>query len=70
MIRPHRIDDDAPTADAAEILGLTTETVKKYCQRGVLSARKFGSSWMVLRSDIDRYRANRRPPGRPKSQEN
>lgn len=65
MSTSHHIDDYCDTAEAATVLGLSTETVKKYCQRRKLLSRKFGSSWLVLRADISRYQAERRPVGRP-----
>lgn len=57
------------TRQAAAMLGLSAETIKKYCQKRRFRARKIGSSWLVLLADVTRYQAERRPVGRPISPE-
>jgi excisionase family DNA binding protein len=58
------------TAEAAALLGLETETVKRYCnmtpQR--IHGEKFGNGWMIPESAIKDYqRQNRDSRGRPRN---
>jgi excisionase family DNA binding protein len=59
-------DDYLPTADVAAALGLGTDTVKIYCQKGILRAIKLGSQWLIEKSEIKRYKRDRKTVGRPK----
>lgn len=59
-------DDYLPTSDVAEALGLGTDTVKIYCQKGILKGIKIGSQWLVDKTEIKRYKRDRKTVGRPK----
>jgi excisionase family DNA binding protein len=51
---------------AAAVLGLTVDYVRKLCNSGKLRCRKFGIVWIITRADLDRYQRTRRRPGRPR----
>lgn len=53
------------TTEAAKRLRLSHETVKNYCYRGTIPAKKFGRQWVIHESEVERYQKNRRGPGRP-----
>jgi excisionase family DNA binding protein len=60
-------DKTLTTTQAAEMLGLSKETVKKYCQNGAISAVKFGRSWLIEPSEVKRYKKESLgKQGRPK----
>lgn len=58
-------EDYLTSSQVAERLNLTTDTVKIYCQRGVIQAVKFGQTWMIHKEEVDRYQEQRKGPGRP-----
>jgi excisionase family DNA binding protein len=62
-----RLSDYLTTREAADALGLTHQSVQKYCQRGVLKSTKKGRQVLLHQKEIDRYQKNRRPKGWPKS---
>lgn len=43
------------TAQAAIILGVTPQEVKKKCQRGTLRGEKIGRDWLILEAEITIY---------------
>lgn len=53
------------TAQAAALLSLAPDTVKRHCQRGVIKAEKIGRDWLIPEEEVTRYRAARHGPGRP-----
>ena len=55
------------TNEAAKYLSLSVPTIKyhRYTSR-MLSGRMFGNSWMYTRKELDEFKANKRPAGRPK----
>lgn len=54
------------STEAAEILGLSKDSVKKYCQTGALEAIKLGRSWFIEKKEVMRYkRENLGNSGRP-----
>ena len=55
------------TNEAAELLGLKPESVQKYCNRKQIHAIKFGRDWFITPKEIERFRKNQRPVGRPKN---
>ena len=59
------LDNFFTTAEAAAELGLSTDTLKKYCQLKRFRTEKVGRQWLVLREDIIKYQQDRREPGRP-----
>lgn len=54
------------TREAAEYLGFAECTVRQYINRGLIFAEKMGPVYVVRRSELDRYKANRRSVGRQK----
>lgn len=53
------------TAQFAELVGSSTDTIKKYCQRGAILGIKAGNSWLIPKAEVDRFTQARRPRGRP-----
>ena len=55
------------TAEAAAELELGKDTVRGYCQgeEPRLRAEKFGRDWLIPRSEVERYKRERRDVGRP-----
>lgn len=52
------------TTEAAEYLGFAEDTVRKYIQRGLISAEKIGPIRIVRKSECDRYLREKQGPGR------
>ena len=44
------------TTEAAEFLGISKDSVKKYCQLGAIEAIKMGRSWFISKSEVRRYK--------------
>lgn len=59
--------DFLTTQQAADLLDLDRRTILKYIQRGLIQARKFGRDWQIDPAEVERYRQERRKPGRPKA---
>lgn len=57
------------TAQAAKILRITTDTVKRYCNQRPqrIKGEKIGHSWMIPKSAIDEYLTEESDTGRPKN---
>ena len=55
------------TAEAAELLGVETDTVKVYCNTDRIKGEKVGHIWMVPESEIKRYKQDESNLGRPKN---
>lgn len=53
------------TAQFAELVGASTDTIKKYCQRKAIAGIKAGNSWLIPKSEVARFTEARRPRGRP-----
>lgn len=58
------------TKEAAEILGVSVRRVNSLIESGVLSAQKFGRSWMVDEAAVRDHASKERRPGRPPLREN
>jgi excisionase family DNA binding protein len=43
------------TEEAAELLKLNVETVRRLLREGVLTGAKIGDNWRIRRSDIDAF---------------
>jgi excisionase family DNA binding protein len=56
---------DLTTTEAAAVLGVRRDTVKRYILRGLLAATKRGRDWFISRAEVKRFQAGRRSPGRP-----
>ena len=61
--RPH-LDALVPVASAAKLLGLQPATVYRYFRRGLLTPVRIGRTTMLTLAEIDRYRRDKRNPGR------
>jgi excisionase family DNA binding protein len=55
------------TAEAADLLGVKTDTVKMYCNTNRIKGEKVGHIWMVAESEIERYKQAESSLGRPKN---
>ena len=55
-------------AQVAKELDITGNTVRQYCQAGRLG-RKIGRQWLITREELDTFKEQRRPPGRPRKDE-
>lgn len=55
------------TTEAADRLGLKPETIKDYCRQGTVAAEKIGPLWWITAREVERFRRERRPRGRPKA---
>lgn len=53
------------TAQFAAAVNTSTETIKKYCQKHTIAGFKVGNSWIIPKSEVDRFKNERRPRGRP-----
>lgn len=58
------------TKTAAEYLGLTESALKYHVyQGGNIKPQKIGHSLVFTQAQLDEFQSNRRPQGRPRSQE-
>ena len=44
------------TTEAAALLGLSPDTVRRQIENGAIKARKVGRDWHVTPSEVERYR--------------
>ncbi len=51
--------------EAAALLGLSIAMVRRHCQSGALEARKVGRDWLIETDAIEKFKADKRSPGRP-----
>ena len=66
MKKPKNIETDAPPIgdrlltirEAAEVLRLSTRTVREYVQRGEIKGRIIGKRWRFRRADLDAFFEN------------
>jgi excisionase family DNA binding protein len=56
---------DLTTKQAARRLNLSHTTVRLYLKRRFLKGEKRGRDWFIPESEVERYAAERRKPGRP-----
>lgn len=54
-------------SEVARELGISHVSVWRFIQNNRLPARKVGPIYVVKRSDLEAFKANRKGPGRPKS---
>jgi len=52
-------------SDAATRLGLSVESVYRYCRNGRLRARPFGRQWQIEVADLVEFKRASRKIGRP-----
>ncbi|MFO1066315.1 MAG: helix-turn-helix domain-containing protein [Pirellulales bacterium] len=53
------------TEEAAKELGYAVDTIRRYVYRGLIVASKFGNQVAISRAEVERFRKERRAPGRP-----
>jgi len=60
-------NEHVSTQDAAEILELSVDTVRRYCNHSnpKIFGKKIGRDWLIPKSEIKRFLRERRKPGRP-----
>jgi len=51
--------------EAADYLGYSVHTIRQYINRQLISASKFGSAVVIEKAECDRFRKEKRSPGRP-----
>lgn len=61
-------DSIISATDAAEMLGLSVERVKKLCRDGRLEAKKLSIGWIIWRPSVEERLANPPRPGRPRKE--
>lgn len=68
MLTPLQIKSESflTTAEAAAYLGFAEDTVRRYVYRRLISAQKLGNTLIVEKSELDRYKQEKRNPGRQK----
>ena len=58
------IETHITTAEFAELVGThSADTVKKYCQRGLIKAVNRFNRWMIPISEVERFKNSERRPG-------
>lgn len=55
------------TPEAAALLGVQPNTVTHYIKRGLLKAKKRGRDYWIEQTEVERYQAERRTAGRPRT---
>jgi excisionase family DNA binding protein len=68
MLIPLQIKNESffTTAQAASYLGFAEDTVRRYVYRKLIRAQKLGKTLVISKSECDRYRKEKRSPGRQK----
>lgn len=51
---------------AAKELGVSRQTLWRYVTHDRLPAEKVGRDYVIRREDLDEFKANRKPAGRPR----
>lgn len=57
------MNDAITVNEAAEILGVQPDRVRKLCQHHIINCEKFGPVWMVSRASVEAYKSSYRKPG-------
>ena len=67
-------DDYVTTEEAGQILGLSADSVRRYCNNALsddpnvrpkINGISLGRSWLIHRREIERYQKERNSKGRP-----
>lgn len=58
------------TTEAAAALGLTRAWLWRLIKAGTIAAEKRGRDWWIEDSEVERYKRERRPPHRPRKDDN
>lgn len=54
------------TSEAAKYLGFAEDTIRRYIYRGLICGKKIGNTLVVTKSELDRYKVEKRGRGRQK----
>lgn len=65
-VQNQKTDDYISTLEAAEISGTSYQNIALACRRGTLPAIKLEGNWVIRRSDLEAYLANKPRGGRPR----
>lgn len=49
------LNDVTTVTKAAQQLGVDASTVRRWCESGLLSARKLGKTWIIAQDAIDHF---------------
>lgn len=52
----HELNGLAGVKETSEIIGLPAETIVGYCEKGIIKAKKVGSSWFSFKSELANFR--------------
>jgi excisionase family DNA binding protein len=68
MLMPLQMKTDCffTTSEAASYLGFAEDTIRRYIYRGLIRSQKLGNTLLVSKSELDRYKVEKRNPGRQK----
>jgi excisionase family DNA binding protein len=61
------LDQHLSPEQAAKVIGASPDTVRRYCNRGIIKAVKAGSALLISLAECERFRDQRRGRGRPAS---
>jgi len=58
------------TEEAAQALGLSVDSVRRYCNdiNPKIIGKKIGRDWLISPAEIRKFSKGRRPQGRPKKE--
>lgn len=54
------------TTEAATVLDVQPKTVTRYIERGLIVAKKFGRDYLIASEELERFKRERRKPGKPR----
>lgn len=57
MTDTQNLEDWITTTEAARLTGYASSSFRHFILRGKLPARKLGRDWVLLRSDVEAYKA-------------
>jgi excisionase family DNA binding protein len=60
------IENYVNVVEAAEVLGVHWETVKRICREGRIPAKKIHNMWLIKQKDLNKFAANYTEPRRGK----
>ena len=62
---PLQVNSDSffTTSEAANYLGFAEDTIRRYIYRGLISGQKIGNTILVTKSELDRYKKEKRNRG-------
>jgi excisionase family DNA binding protein len=59
------LDTHLSPEQAAKVIGASPDTIRRYCNRGVIKAIKAGSALLIPIEECERFKTQRRGKGRP-----